>query len=218
MLQAGTLIFLENLAANNHKEWLDANRKIYETARKDYEGFVQTILNQLATTEDGFMEQRAKDCMFRIFRDVRFSKNKDPYKTNFGAVFSKRGKKDVGGGYYVHLEPNKSFIGGGIWQPEPDMLKKIRQEIDYNFDEFNAIISSNAFKKYFTQIDGEHLKNPPKGYDATNPAIEFLKLKSFTVGTHLKDESFTQKGIEDKVLHIFQAMQPFIAFLNRAVE
>ncbi len=98
------------------------------------------------------------------------------------------------------------------------MLKKIRQEIDYNFDEFNAIISSNAFKKYFTQIDGEHLKNPPKGYDATNPAIEFLKLKSFTVGTHLKDESFTQKGIEDKVLHIFQAMQPFIAFLNRAVE
>ncbi len=218
MLQNTTLTFLKGLAKNNDKEWFDANRKHYETAKKDYEQFVQGILDELAMTEDGFKEQKAKDCVFRIFRDVRFSKNKTPYKANFGAVFSKGGKKTMGGGYYVHLEPGKNFIGGGIWQPEGDVLKKIRQEVDYNFKEFQKIISDKNFKKTFGEIDGERLKKAPQGYDEENPAIEYLKLKSFTVGAAIKDEDFTSKTATKNVLSIFKTMKPFIDFLSRAVE
>lgn len=217
-MESSTFSFLQNLNENNNKTWFDANRKMYEAARTDFEKLVQTILDKLAVWEEGFTAQRAKDCIFRIHRDVRFSKNKEPYKANFGAVFSKNGKKDIGAGYYLHLEPGKSFVGGGIWQPEKDVLKKIRQEIDYNFSEFEGIISEKKFKSVFQKIDGEPLKRPPLGYDDSNPAIAYLKLKSFTVGARMDDAAFIRKDASEKVVSIFQTMQPFIFFLNRAVE
>lgn len=213
-----TFDFLKQLAKNNNKEWFEHNKKLYETAKKEHEAFVHEVLKEMAVHEEGFGGQKAKDCMFRIFRDVRFSKDKTPYKTNFGAVFSKGGKKHTGAGYYVHLEPGKNFIGGGIWMPESEVLKKIRQEVDYNLEELEGILKEKKFQKLFKEIDGERLKKAPQGYDEENPAIEYLKLKSFTVGTPVSDKDVLDKNFVKKTLDVFHTMKPFVDFLNRAVE
>jgi uncharacterized protein (TIGR02453 family) len=218
MLNKNTLAFLEGLAGNNNKPWFEANKDAYEGAKADFEHFVAEILAGLATSEPGFLEQKAKDCIFRIYRDVRFSKDKSPYKANFGAYFSKGGKKFNGAGYYFHLDPGKSFAGGGLWMPEPEILKKVRQEIDYNFGEFQSIIENATFKKLFGTIRGEQLKKVPQGYDSTNPAAELLKFKSFTVSNTVGDVELLQSGIIGHCLEVYGAMRPLLDFLNRAVD
>ena len=219
MLQASTITFLEKLAKNNNKPWFDKNRDKYQAAKEDYEVFVDEVLAGLAEAEPLFKEQKAKDCVFRIFRDVRFSKDKTPYKPNFGAFFSKGGRKYPGAGYYFHLEPGgKSFAGGGLWMPESPILKAVRQEIDYNFDEFTAITEDKKFKKLFGKVSGEALKTNPQGYIDDNPAIEYLKMKSFTVTSKVTDDEIAGKGLVKKVLDTFNTMRPMIIFLNKAVD
>ncbi len=219
MLQPATISFLQKLAKNNNKEWFDKNRDAYTLAKEDFEGLVAAILDTLAVNEPLFKEQKAKDCVFRIFRDVRFSKDKTPYKAHFGAFFSKGGRKFPGAGYYLHIDPaGKSFAGGGLWVPEPPLLKAVRQEIDYNFKEFNGIVTDKKFKKLFSQIDGEQLKKLPQGYDEGNPAAEYLKMKSFTVGNPLSDVDIAGKGLAKKVTDVFTTMRPFIDFLNRSLD
>ena len=216
MLHENTIHFLSELAVNNNKPWFDANRDAYQAAKENYEMLVGAVLKGLSATEPAFAEQKAKDCVFRIFRDVRFGKDKTPYKPNFGAFFSKGGRKFPGAGYYLHLEPGgKSFAGGGMWMPETPMLKAIRQEIDYNFDDFTKIITGTRFTKYFKAVDGEKVKTLPQGYSADNPAIEFLKLKSFTVSNNLKDTMLTSPKLADEIVDVFDAMRPFIDFLNK---
>jgi len=218
MLQTATITFLEKLAKNNNKPWFDTHRDDYAAATEDFESLVTEILNGLAGTEPVFKEQKAKDCIFRIFRDVRFSKDKTPYKSHFGAFFSKGGRKFPGAGYYLHIEPGgKSFAGGGLWIPEAQLLKAVRQEIDYNFSEFKTIVEDKKFKKLFGAINGEQLKKLPHGYWEDNPAIEYLKLKSFTVGHNLEDKDVTGKGFIKKTAEVFTTMRPFIDFLNRAM-
>ena len=219
MLQASTLAFLQKLSKNNNKPWFDGHRDDYTIAKEDFESLVTDILGRLAATEPLFKEQKAKDCIFRIFRDVRFGKDKTPYKSHFGAFFSKGGRKFPGAGYYLHIDPGgKSFAGGGLWVPEPPLLKAVRQEIDYNFKEFSAIIGDKKFKKLFNTIDGEQLKKLPQGYSEDNPAIAFLKMKSFTVGHNITDSDITGKNFEKKVIEVFATMKPFVDFLNRAVD
>ena len=219
MLQPGTITFLGKLTKNNNKPWFDKNRNSYAAAKEDFESLVGNILDNLAQTEPVFKEQKAKDCIFRIFRDVRFSKDKTPYKDHFGAFFSKGGRKFPGAGYYIHIQPGgKSFAGGGLWVPEAPLLKAVRQEIDYNFDEFNAIIENKKFKKLFKQINGEQLKTLPQGYTEDNPAIEYLKMKSFTVSHNIADADITAKNLEKKVMDVFTTMKPFIVFLNRQLD
>lgn len=218
MLQHSSLTFLNDLAQNNNKVWFDKHRDEYLAVKEDFEGLVTGVLGGLAASDAVFEEVNAKDCIMRIFRDVRFSKDKTPYKTNLGAGFSKGGKKFSGAGYYLHIEPGgKSFAGGGAWQPEAPLLKAIRQEIDYNLDAFTGIINDKKFKKYFPKIDGEQLKKLPQGYAADNPAIEWLKLKSFTVGYSFSDEEVTAKGFEKKAVETFRTMAPFIDFLNKSL-
>ena len=218
MLQATTVTFLEKLAKNNNKTWFDKHRDDYQAAKDDYEAFVSEILAGLSATEPVFKEQQAKDCVFRIFRDVRFSKDKTPYKAHFGAFFSKGGRKFPGAGYYFHLEPGgKSFAGGGLWVPEAPLLKAVRQEIDYNFDEFKDIIGAPKFKKMFKKIEGEQLKTLPQGYTADNAAIDYLKMKSFTVSCNVSDAEITGKGVVKKAMDVFTTMRPFIDFLNRSL-
>lgn len=213
-----TLQFLHDLQSNNNKEWMDVNRKSYDAARQDFEQFVADLIGALAQFDPAIGELQAKQCIFRLHRDIRFSKDKSPYKTNFGAAFSRGGRKSTAAGYYFHLEPGGSFAGGGVWMPEADQLRRIRQEIDYNFDEFKAIVEDKKFKAYFPKIDGESLSRPPKGYDDTNPAIHYLKLKSFTVCAKVTDKELTTSGLLQKTMDIYTRMEPFIRFLNRAVE
>ncbi|HWB25054.1 MAG TPA: DUF2461 domain-containing protein [Chitinophagaceae bacterium] len=222
MLQPATLKFLKDLRKNNTKEWFDANRKQYEAAKEDFAAFVKAIITAHAKKDETIASLQPKDCVFRINRDIRFSKDKSPYKTNFGAYINRGGKKGIFAGYYFHCEPGgESFVGGGLWMPEPENLKKVRQEIDYSFDEFKKLIGNKKFTGVYKELhkgDDMLLSREPKGYEKDNPAIEFIKLKSFVAMQKLADADLAGKDLEKKVLAAYAALQPLIEFINRALE
>jgi uncharacterized protein (TIGR02453 family) len=219
MIRKETIDFLKKLKKNNSKEWFDNNRTNYSTAKENYLEFVSEVLQKMKSIDNTLQDIQPKNCVFRINRDVRFSANKDPYKTNFGASFSKGGKKIACAGYYFHLEPGACFIGGGYWMPMADDLHKIRQEIDYSYDEFKKIINEKKFINYFGSLDAkEKLVRPPKGYEKDNPALECLKLKNFIVMSTIDDSELLGDGLIKKVIAHFQAMKPLVDFLNRAIE
>ncbi len=220
MLPAHIFRFLKDLQKNNDRSWFEAHRPQYENAKAGFLIFTQEVIKGISKFDPPIGELVAKNCTFRINRDVRFSKNKAPYKNNMSAYFNKAGKKGNGAGYYIHIQPGASFAAAGIWQPEPGDLSKIRQEIDYNFVEWKKIINGPAFKKLFPNgIDAtDSLIRPPKGYDEDNPAIDFLKLKSFVVRSPIEEASTTSKTFAKDVAKAFQAMQPMINFLNRALD
>ncbi len=221
MLQSSTIQFLRQLKKNNSKEWFDKNRPLYESAKTDFAAFIDSLIKMHSKNDEEIATLEGKNCTFRINRDVRFSKNKSPYKTNMGASLNRGGKKSAYAGYYFHLEPGGSFAGGGIWMPEAGDLKKIRQEIDYNWEEFRGIITGKKFKSVYGKLDESaefKLSRPPKGYDEENPAIEVLKLKSYIAMIPLKDEDLTAKTLFKKVTDAFSALQPLLVFLNRAID
>ncbi len=221
MLQSSTVKFLKDLSKNNNKPWFDANREKYENAKTDFAGFIQAIIDKHGKKDKSIAHLKAKDCMFRINRDVRFSKDKSPYKNNMGAYINKGGKKALSGGYYFHCQPGQSFVGGGLWMPMPPELSKVRQEIDYNFDPFKKIIHSKKFKAVYQDLsrDAEYiLSRVPKGYEADNPAAEYLKLKSFVAMTPVKDAELISADLSKKVLSAFDALQPLLNFINQSIE
>lgn len=220
MLQRSTIKFLSDLKKNNNKPWFDANRKMYETTKADFTFFVESIIKATAKFDEPIGILKAKDCMFRINRDVRFSKDKSPYKSNMGASFSYGGKKASVAGYYFHCEPGQSFAAGGFYMPAPPELAKIRQEIDYNLQEWLKIVQHKNFKKHFANgVDGtDVLVRPPKGYEENNPAISYLKMKGFTVSEPLADSELIAKDIVTKIAASFAAIKPMIDFLNKAAE
>ena len=221
MLQIATLKFLKDLAKNNNKPWFDAHRSEYEAAKTDFASFIQTIIEKHGKKDTTIAHLKAKDCVFRINRDVRFSKDKSPYKDNMGGYMSRGGKKSVFGGYYFHCQPGRCFTGGGLWMPMPPELNKVRQEIDYNFTEFKKIIGSKKFKSVYGDLsrDAEYvLSRVPKGYETNNPAAEYLKMKSFVALVPLKDSAITSRDLTKKVLTAFDTLQPLIDFINRSIE
>lgn len=220
MLHPATLKFLNSLKKNNNRHWFEENRKQYDIIRVGFLEMVGGLIKHISKFEPQIGNQTAKDCVFRINRDVRFSKDKSPYKGNFSCYFNKAGKKSNGAGYYLHLEPGKSFAGGGIWMPEAAVLAKIRQEIDYNFKDFKKLTGNSLFKKTFGPgvRSDESLIRPPKGYDELNPAIEFLKMKSFIVSRPFTDADVQSKNFVSDVAKTFAVMKPFIDYLNTAIE
>jgi uncharacterized protein (TIGR02453 family) len=222
MLQAATLKFLKDLKKNNNKPWFDAHRDAYDRAKQDFENFIQSVLNKHSKNDPDLQELTAKKCMFRINRDVRFSKDKSPYKSNFGASMDKGGKKSGLAGYYFHLEPGgKSFLGGGLWQPEAPVVKRIRQEIDYCCDEFTKLMTSKKLHSYYGGLyEGENIKlsKVPQGFEKDNPAAEYVKFKSWLVLHNLPDAELTSPDLVKKTVEAYKLMQPFVKFLNRAVE
>ena len=164
----------------------------------------------------------AKGTMFRVNRDIRFSKNKTPYKVNIAASIKKGGKKSIHSGYYFHLQPgDKSFVGGGLWAPGPNQLKMVRQEIDYSFPEFKRILNNPTFKKIYTSLEreeGQVLVNVPRGYEKDNPAAEYLKLKSFFVTKPITDKELTDKNLLKEIIRNFKAVIPLNKFINRSFQ
>lgn len=210
--------FLKKLAKHNNRDWFLENKKEYEAAKKQLLEFTGSLIKELGKEDPYVSNIEPKDCIFRINRDIRFSADKSPYKTNMGISINRGGKKSNFAGYYLHIEPGKSFVAGGSYMPEAEILKAIRQEIDYNLDEFNGILSTSAFKKTFGTLEQEwKIKTTPKGYDANNPAIEHLKLKCFIVSHDLTDEDVLNKNLLKKVSTSFKNMNPFLQFLNRAI-
>jgi uncharacterized protein (TIGR02453 family) len=220
MLQPSTLKFLKDLKKNNNKTWFDSHRSEFESAKNDFSSFIQKLIDSFGKKEDSIAHLKAKDCTFRINRDIRFSKDKTPYKDNMGGYVSKGGKKSPFAGYYFHCQPGKSFVGGGLWMPMPPELNKVRQEIDYNFASFKKIIGAKKFKSVYGDLsrDAEYvLSRVPKGYEADNPAADYLKLKSFVALAPLKDADLTSKDLVKKTIQAFEALQPLIDFTNEAI-
>jgi uncharacterized protein (TIGR02453 family) len=220
MLKPTTLAFLTDLKANNSKPWFDANRRTYEAAKADLVQTVTTLIGGLSQLDPGIADTPLdpKKCIFRINRDVRFSNDKSPYKTNLGAWFNKGGKALNSAGYYLNIEPGNCFVAGGLYMPDPALLATIRQEIDYNLPAFEAILNAPAFRQHFSGLNREEvLSRPPKGYAADNPAIEYLKLKSFTAWHRLPDEALLRPDFSSHVLSVFGALQPLVTYLNRAL-
>ena len=218
MIQSSTLQFLKALKKNNNREWFEKNRPKYENAKQDYLQFVTEVLDGIKKSDQSLQFLEPKQCVFRIHRDARFSKNKDPYKTNFGASFSLGAKKIDTAGYYFHLEPGACFIGGGFWFPMAPELNKIRQEMDYCFKEFKSIINAKKFKNNYGVLnETDKLVRPPKGYEPNNPAIEYLKLKNFTATMEITDADVLNKNLVKKVISSFEALSPLVHFLNKAI-
>lgn len=211
------LSFLSKLSVNNNKVWFDENKKEYLEAKQGMEELVQHLIDKISEFEPGVAGEEAKKCVFRIYRDVRFSKNKDPYKINMGGFIVPGGKKSGNAGFYLHLEPGASMLAGGIYMPESPVLKKMREEILYNVDDFKAIIEKPEFKKTFGEINGEKLKNPPKGFPKEFDDIELLKFKSYTVVHSITDEQVSEPGFPDYALEVFKKMTEFNQFINKAI-
>lgn len=219
MLQPSTIKFLSDLKKNNNRPWMENNKNHYITAKNDFLELVIDVIRETAKFDPAIGELDAKNCIFRINRDIRFSKNKSPYKTNMAAFMNVGGKKNTSAGYYFHLEPGGSFIAGGIYAVEGEVLAKIRQEIDYNLAEWESVILSKKFTSVFPDGLSRELSlaRPPKGYDADNPAIEYLKLKSFTVSHKINDAFFLEKDSAKNISKNFRLLLPMVSFLNKAI-
>lgn len=219
MIEKSTLNFLKSLKKNNNREWFEKNRAAYEDAKQNVVSMAEFLLQDMAKTDARFAEIKPSSCLFRINRDVRFSKDKSPYKTNFGAAFSVGGKKGPQAGFYVHIDPTAAFAGGGIWQPEPAVLQKIRQEIDYQFADFKAVIYQKKFKAMFGDMSQEDaLKKVPKGYDAENPAADFLRCKNFVFSRSFTETELMSTSFYTELKSSYHTILPFLTFLNSAIE
>ena len=220
MLQPSTLKFLKDLKKNNNKSWFDKNKNLYLGSKEDVERLVETVIEGFGKIDPEIATLQPKDCTYRIYRDIRFSTDKTPYKSHMGAYLNKGGKKAPTAGYYLHIEPGKSMAGGGLWMPMAAELNKVRQEIDYSFPEWSGLLKARAFKKNFPKgLDQEEiLSRPPKGYDLSNPAIDYLKLKSFVVTRTFTDKEVGASDFVRELLRTFESMKDFIYFLNRSLE
>src|ERR1700744_3139438 len=219
MIKQHTFDFLADLVANNDREWFAANKSRYDAARENVVEFADALLAELRKIEPEMSpELEGKKCVMRIYRDIRFSKNKMPYKNNFGISLPVLGSKLGGAEYYFQIQPGKSFIAGGYWMPEAEHLKKIRQEIDYNATDLINVIDSPEFVKLFGKFrDQDKLKTIPRDYSADNENIELLKLKSFIAFHELKDKELLAKSAVSTVAELCSKIYPLNVFLRNAL-
>ena len=213
------LKFLKDLAGHNDREWFEKNRPRYLEAKQEFEGVVETVLKELVKFDPKLEGLEARKLPFRIFRDVRFSKDKRPYKIHMGAGFSPNGKLVQEPGYYLHLQPgDKSFVAGGIYEPDAANLSKIRQEIDYNAEGLKNILTAKPFRKWFDGFDDyDRLKTSPKGYPKDHPHIEWLKHKSFIVSVALTDKQVTDRSFVRTVSNACRNIKPLNDYIRDAI-
>ena len=221
MIQKSSLEFLADLKNNNNREWFLANKTRYENYKKDYHQLVSDFLDAMKPMDPALEMLEIKNCTFRINRDIRFSKDKSPYKSNMGIWMTTDRNRKNAPGYYIHYEKGSSFIAAGIHCPEPEDLKKIRKEIAFFQEDLEEILANPSFKKEFGSLDRDEsnvLKKAPKDYDPSHPAIEFLKLKSFTATQKIDDSLFTDNDFAKKMTKKLIILKPLTVFLNRALE
>lgn len=213
-----TLTYLNKLSKNNNKAWFDENKKEYDAAKKEFIALVDTLIKNISKFDPEMAGLEASKTVFRINRDIRFSKDKTPYKTNFGASINPGGRNNFTSGYYLHVQPGgKSFLAGGCYMPEPAQLHAIRQEIDYNTAEFKKIIGNKDFISYFKKLEEEDmLKTAPKGFEKDNPNLPLLKYKSYVVSHDLTDKQLISPDFTAHCAKVYKAMLPLNKFLRRA--
>ncbi len=209
-----TLDYLLDLRFNNQKPWFDENRKRYQQAQANFESFVGDIIHQFSSVED-LGETTVKQCLFRINRDIRFTKDKSPYKSHMAAHIAKGGRKGSGRSYYVHIEPGGSFVAAGAYAPSPEELKRIRATIAADSGKkLKSILNNKDFKHYCGKMDGEVLKTAPKGYESDHPAIDLLKHKSFIAIHKLDDEDVLKADLASHIVTVCKALKPFEGYFH----
>jgi uncharacterized protein (TIGR02453 family) len=220
MLSKETLLFLEDLKANNNRDWFLANKKRYECYKEEYHQLIRDLLEIMKPQDASLAMLEVKNCTFRINRDIRFSKDKSPYKTHLGIWLRSGSLHTEAPGYYVHIEKDASFVGGGLYCPTPDQIQKIRKEINFFYEDLQAILNDEAFKSTygnFNSAENTTLKNPPKGYEKDHPAIEYLKLKSYTATQKINNSDLTKNDFVKVIGQKLVTLKPLNEFINRAL-
>jgi uncharacterized protein (TIGR02453 family) len=218
MLNPDLLTFLTELKENNNKEWFEKNRPRYKELREHFINFISLLIHEISAFDKSIGHPEAKKTVFRINRDIRFSPDKQPYKTNMGSFISGGGKKAALPGYYFHVEPGAGMLAGGMYMPPGPELKKIRKEIFENPEEYRSIINDKNFEETFGEIHGEKLKTAPQGYPKDHPDIELIRYKSYTVFREVDDSFFTGPDLMNESIRIYKSMKPLNDFLNRALQ
>lgn len=220
MLSKETLLFLEDLKANNNRDWFLGNKKRYESYKQEYHQLIRDLLEIMKPQDASLAMLEVKNCTFRINRDIRFSKDKSPYKTYMGIWLRSGSLHSETPGYYIHIEKDASFVGGGLYCPMPEQIQKIRKEINFFYEDLQAIVNDESFKSTYGNLnreDSSTLKNPPKGYEKEHPAIEYLKLKSYTATQKINNSDLTKKDFVQIISQKLLVLKPLNEFINRAL-
>ncbi|HYJ89863.1 MAG TPA: DUF2461 domain-containing protein [Pyrinomonadaceae bacterium] len=218
MIETSTLKFLKELEKNNNRDWFQANKKAFEAAQDNVTALAGYLIGEIGKFDSAVASIEPKSCVFRIYRDIRFSKDKSPYKTNLGAYISPGGRKSMQPGYYIHIQPGQCFVAAGKHMPDATELLKVRTAIAANPKEFLGIVEKRSFREKFGVLHGERLSRPPKGFSEESPAIEYLKLKSFTIYSEYKSNKLiTSSDFPKTVVKDFKAMFPLMNYLRRAL-
>jgi uncharacterized protein (TIGR02453 family) len=210
-------VFLKELKQNNNREWFQENRQRYLRTKFFYDDFIQKMIFEISKFDADVSHVMARECIFRIYRDIRFTHDKTPFKTHLGAFIVKGGKKNPRGGYYIHIEPGNSLLAGGIWCPTPKLLKDLRQDIYENAEEFLQIIEEPELKRLYV-YDEEKLTNVPSPFPSDSPVAEWLKNKRFTLATYVPDDFFLSDNAIKNTVSMLKLLYPFNRFLNHTVD
>ncbi len=209
--------FLNKLAIHNNREWFHHNKGEFDELRALWINDIQRLISLMSKYDDTLNGVDAKDCVYRIYRDIRFSPNKLPYKTYFSAVIAQGGRKTLKGCCYLHVQPGESGLHGGIWCPEMPLLTRLRHEVEDNIDEFMTIINDVGFKERYRLV-GDSLKSMPKGFDKNSPYGEYIKKKEYLVSMPVRDDYFLDENWVERVANDFKFIKPFNDFLNYVFE
>lgn len=215
IIEKGSVEFLKTLSKNNEREWFNKHKDKYLEAHGNMISFADSLLAEVRK-HDNIETLTGKASLFRIYKDVRFSKDKTPYNTHWSGGF-KRATKILRGSYYFHIQPGNSFVGGGFWGPEPDDLKRIRQDIDLNYKEWRKMLSNKSFVKTFGGLLGETLITTPKGFEKDNPAIDLLRYKQFLLKHDFSDKEVLSPDFVKKVNDVFKKMRPFFDYMSEVL-
>jgi len=210
--------FLRELKVHNEREWFRANKDRYDMLHKEHISIVRMLIDRIAVFDSEIAGLDPKSCIYRIYRDIRFSNDKTPYKTHFGAYMTGfGGRTSPYSGYYLHLEPDNCLISGGVWCPTPQMLKKLRMDIFNSAEEFTNILNNKQFSKLFGSLEGEQLKRTPDGFPKNSPYDNLLRYKYYIVSAMKPEQFFEQEGWIEKVAEDFKVLYPFNKFLNYTI-
>lgn len=212
------LEFLKALKLNNDREWFNANKVKFQQTSEEFKSFVGLLIAGINEFDDSVGSVDPKDCIFRIYRDVRFSHDKAPFKTNFGAYIAKGGRKSPYAGYYFHLDAEASFASGGVYMAPTDVMKRIREDIDIYSDEFLAIVEEKKFKETFQFFEEDRLKRVPQGFDKDSVVADYLKFKHITPYHSLSEKDIADKNLLKNALDVYKSMKPLVDFLNRSIK
>lgn len=212
------LDFLKDLEANNTREWFELNRVRYDVTRKKFLSVAELLIHEIRQFDAEIQALNPKDCVFRIFRDVRFSNDKRPFKSNYGCFIARGGRKSGFAGYYLHLQPGECFLSGGIYMPPPEYLYAIRQEIYYHPQNYIELIENKEFKSTFTVEYSDKLKTAPKGYPKDWEHLDLIKNRNYAFGHRVEESELYASDFLTKAIEVFKIIYPLNRYLNKAVD